>query len=425
MSTIAKRGPREFNVWPGYVDALSALLMVVIFLVLIFSVVQFLLSQVLSGQESELAVLQRKVNDLTTQLGLEEQRNREMAASISDMTFTIGALTDTQETLTDEVEILTQNARLDETKIEEHLLLIGSLQEDIDALRKLRESLEARIGDMTVALSDSRLQIGSLRDRTKALDARLADQQERTLLAQQTIEKKEIRIQALAALIDEQEAAIENERRLSANSRAQIAQLNKSIETLQARLEMVSRALDLSKDEQTTKDAKIEDLGRRLNLALARRINDLEAYRSEFFGRLRTVLGDNPLIRIEGDRFVFQAELLFASGSADLGKDGIHHLTQLATELKAMAEKIPDEIDWILRIDGHTDRVPVTKARFPSNWELSTARAVSVVRFLSTQGIPETHMAAAGFSKFHPLDPADTPSAYRKNRRIEIKLTSR
>jgi chemotaxis protein MotB len=137
------------------------------------------------------------------------------------------------------------------------------------------------------------------------------------------------------------------------------------------------------------------------------------------------VLGDNPLIRIEGDRFVFQAELLFSTGSAELGHAGSHHLTQLAATLKELADRIPPEIDWILRIDGHTDRVPVTSGRFPSNWELSTARAVSVVRFLSSQGIPETHMAAAGFSKFHPLDPADTPAAYRKNRRIEIKLTAR
>ena len=201
--------------------------------------------------------------------------------------------------------------------------------------------------------------------------------------------------------------------------------MNRSIATLKSRLEQVSQALDLANGESAVKDSEIKDLGKRLNLALARRINDLEAYRSEFFGRLRRVLGDNPLIRIEGDRFVFQAELLFATGSAELGTAGIHHLTQLAATLNELVVRIPPEIDWILRIDGHTDRVPVTSGRFPSNWELSIARAVSVVRFLSSQGIPETHMAAAGFSKFHPLDPADTPAAYRKNRRIEIKLTAR
>ena len=425
MSTIAKRSPREFNVWPGYVDALSALLMVVIFLVLIFSIAQFLLSQVLSGQESELALLQRKVNDLTSQLGLEDQRNRELAATITELSFTVGTLTDTKAMLDDTVTQMAAGARQDQAQIEQQLLMIGSLHEDIDALRLLRRELEERVGGMTAALQSSQAEIGMLRDRSKALEARMADAQERTLLAQQAIQHKEIRIQALSALIGEQEQALSEERRLSASARAQIAQLNRSIAALKSRLEQVSQALDLANGESAVKDSEIKDLGKRLNLALARRINDLEAYRSEFFGRLRRVLGDNPLIRIEGDRFVFQAELLFATGSAELGTAGIHHLTQLAATLNELVVRIPPEIDWILRIDGHTDRVPVTSGRFPSNWELSTARAVSVVRFLSSQGIPETHMAAAGFSKFHPLDPADTPAAYRKNRRIEIKLTAR
>jgi chemotaxis protein MotB len=425
MSTIAKRSPREFNVWPGYVDALSALLMVVIFLVLIFSIAQFLLSQVLSGQESELALLQHKVNQLTSQLGLEDRRNRELAATITDLTHTVGALTDAKAVLDDTVMQMTAGARQDQAQIEQQLLLIGSLQEDIDALRQLRRQLEDRVGGMAAALQSGQAEIGMLRDRSKALEARMADSQERTRLAQQAIQHKQIRIQALSALIDEQEQALAEERRLSAGARAQIAQLNRSIAALKARLEQVSQALDLAHDESAAKDTEIKDLGQRLNLALARRINDLEAYRSEFFGRLRQVLGDNPFIRIEGDRFVFQAELLFATGSAALGTAGIHHLTQLAATLDDLADRIPPEIDWILRIDGHTDRVPVTSGRFPSNWELSTARAVSVVRFLSSQGIPETHMAAAGFSKFHPLDPADTPAAYRKNRRIEIKLTAR
>ncbi len=425
MTAIAKRPQRTFNVWPGYVDALSALLMVVIFLVLIFSVAQFLLSQVLSGQETELAALQRNLHDLTAQLGLEEQRNRELTAGISELSLMVNDLTETQTVLQDRVTGMAAASARDRSQIEQQLLLIGSLQEDIDALRSVRRELEARVGIMSAALQSSRGEIGQLRDRTRALQSDLADEQERTLLAQQTIDKKEIRIQALAALIGEQKQAIADERRLSADARAQIAQLNQSIATLRARLETVSRALDLAHDENSGKETQIKELGQRLNLALARKINDLESYRSDFFGRLRGVLDDNPYIRIEGDRFVFQAELLFASGSAELGQEGARHLTRLATVLHETALKIPAEIDWILRIDGHTDRLPVRSGRFASNWELSTARAVSVVRFLSGQGISESHMAAAGFSKFHPLDPADTPEAYRRNRRIEIKLTSR
>ncbi|MCA1787724.1 MAG: OmpA family protein, partial [Desulfobacteraceae bacterium] len=166
------------------------------------------------------------------------------------------------------------------------------------------------------------------------------------------------------------------------------------------------------------------DLGKQLNIALARKVHELTQYRSEFFGRLKQILGDNPAIAIRGDRFVFQAELLFASGSATLGDAGKKHLAALAETLIMVAKKIPDDINWILRIDGHSDKVPINNEFFSSNWELSAARALSVVQFLSRQGIPEKRMAAAGFSKYHPIDPADTKEAYQKNRRIEIKLTN-
>lgn len=157
---------------------------------------------------------------------------------------------------------------------------------------------------------------------------------------------------------------------------------------------------------------------------MARRVNRLEKYRSEFFGRLRELLGDNPAVRIVGDRFLFQSELLFASGSAQLGDEGKQQLAKLAGTLKSVADRIPKDIQWILRVDGHTDRIPINNARFPSNWELSTARAVSVVRFLATQDIPEQRLSAAGFGEFHPIDVGNSAEALRKNRRIEIKLTS-
>ena len=146
-----------------------------------------------------------------------------------------------------------------------------------------------------------------------------------------------------------------------------------------------------------------------MNIALARQVNKLERYRSEFFGRLREVLGENPNIRIEGDRFVLQAELLFESGSADLGEAGKVHLAKLAATLQALSAKIPRDINWILRIDGHADRLPIHNLQFASNWELSTARAVSVVRYLASHDIPQNRMAATGFSEFHPLDTKNTP----------------
>jgi chemotaxis protein MotB len=187
----------------------------------------------------------------------------------------------------------------------------------------------------------------------------------------------------------------------------------------------VSQALAVAEQDRERQAVELEDLGQRLNLALARQVNRLERYRSEFFGRLREVLGENPNIRVVGDRFVLQSELLFGSGSADLGTAGRDQLDKLAVTLREIAGRIPAELDWILRIDGHTDRVPIRTGRFPSNWELSTARAVSVVRYLAGQGIPERRMSAAGFGEFHPIDAGDSPEALRRNRRIEIKLTSR
>ncbi len=416
---------RSINVWPGYVDALSALLMVVIFVLLIFIIAQFLLSEILSGQESELSSLHTQVNELTEMLGLEEKKGRQLNDQVMELSFLVSSLTETRTELNSKIKVMSQRSEMDRAELKQKIMLIGSLQEDIDALRRMRQELEDRVGNLAVALQTSQTDLGSLRDRSKALEARLAEETDRTFLAQKDVEMKNIRIQALTALIGRQKQAIEEQRQLSADARAEVALLSQQINFLRKQLEEISQALDLSKAEKKVQTAEIKDLGKRLNIALARRVNELERYRSEFFGRLRMILGDNPYVQIVGDRFVFQAELLFASGSADLGEEGKMHLAKLAATLRDISKQIQKDIDWILRIDGHTDRVPISSGKYVSIWELSTARALSVVKFLARQGIPENRMAAAGFSKFHPLDPADTPAAYRKNRRIEIKLTSR
>ncbi len=424
MSLGAKRKIRGFNIWPGYVDVLSSLLMVLIFVLMIFTIAQFLLTQTLSGQDSELVSLHNKVAELTKMLGLAQGKNAQLNASITELTLMVTNLTETRQTLRRQVETLTQHSEIDRDTLKKQLLTMASLQEDISALRQVREQLEAKVGSLAAALQSSQTEAGALRDRSKALEAKLAKEAERTLLAQKTIESKQIRIQALVALVGNQQQAIEHEQTLSASARAEVALLNQQLTAMRSQLEEIGRALDVA-ENLPAGTTQIKDLGKRLNIVLARRVNKLEKYRSEFFGRLREVLGDNPLVQIRGDRFVFQAELLFASGSADLGQAGKQKLIQLATVFKEIAGKIPKGLNWILRIDGHTDRLPIHNSRFASNWELSTARAVSVVRFLAKQGIPENRMAATGFSKFHPLDPAHTPEAYRQNRRIEIMLTSR
>ncbi len=423
MLNVSKRS--SVSVWPGYVDALSALLMVVIFVLLVFAFAQFLLSEIISGQESQLDTLNQQLTELTEVLGLEQKLTEELTADVVLLRTQVKDLTAKKSDMSSRVEELTIRSEVDRETLEEQLLLIASLQEDIASLRQVRRDLEQRVGTLVVSLRSKSAEAGRLRDRSKALGATLAEEEERTLLAQREIEEKNIRIQALAALVGEQKNALEEERQLSASARAELILLNQKLSGLRSQLEEINHALQVAEKTKTAQEAKIKDLGKRLNIELARKVNELERYRSEFFGRLRQVLGNNPYIRIEGDRFMFQAELLFGSGSADLGEEGKQHLSKLAVILRQLSDRIPGDLNWILRIDGHTDRVPITSGRFASNWELSTARALSVVRFLADQGISEKRMVAAGFSKFHPLDRAETTRAYRKNRRIEIKLTSR
>jgi len=413
------------SIWPGYVDVLSALVMIIIFVLLIFTLSQFILSTILSSQSSELEDLHSQIAEITELLGLEQQKNEEMQTHIAALSTEIDTLITENTDLEDEIDYLNEKRVEDFEVIEFHLKSIASLQQDINALRDLRQQLENDIAAAAAALEREQQVTASLRDRSKTLEAKLAGEQEKTLLAQKDIDQRDIRIEALSALIGEQQQALDNQRSLTADARAEVALLTSKINQLREQLREIAEALRLSELDRQQQDDEIEDLGKRLNIELARKVNDLERYRSEFFGRLREVLGDSPLIRIEGDRFLLQAELLFPSGTAELSEQGKQELDALVDILQAIIPDIPDDLQWILRVDGHTDRVPINSDRYPSNWELSTARAVSVVRYLATRGIPEDRMAAAGFSKFHPLDPAETSEAYRKNRRIEIKLTSR
>lgn len=420
----ARRISNPITAWPGYVDALSALLMVVIFILLVFVIAQFLLGRILHTQESQLARLHTQISELSEMLGLEKEKNVQLSSQVEGMSDSIIALSEDRAVLTEQVAGLEAGARADEEKIKQQMLTIVSLNEDIQALKTLRDELEEQVGTLAAGLSEKTELAGTLRDRSKKLVAELAREKELTLLKQEEIDAREVRIQALAAVLSSQKAAIAQQKEIAADARAEIAFLSDQLTRLRSQLETISDALDHSLAAGQKKDKKIEDLGKQLNIALARRVNELEKYRSEFFGRLKAILADNPAVRIQGDRFVFQAGLLFSSGSARLEEKGRRHMEQLADILISVGQKIPKDINWVLRIDGHTDRVPINNAAFASNWELSVARAVSVVRFLMEKGIPGNRMAAAGFSKYYPIDPADTTEAYSRNRRIEIKLTS-
>ncbi len=425
MRSTNRHSQESVSIWPGYVDVLSALIMIIIFVLLIFTLSQFILSTILTTQSSELEDLHSQIAEISELLGLEQQKNAEMNTQIAALSTEIDTLITENTNLEGDIEYLNEKRVEDFQEIEFQLKTIASLQQDINALRDVRRQLEEEISSAAAALGREQQVTASLRDRSKTLEARLADEQEKTILAQKDIEQRDIRIEALSALVGEQQQALDNQRSLTADARAEVALLTRKINQLRLQLREIADALRLSEIDRQQQEEEIGDLGRRLNIELARRVNDLEQYRSEFFGRLREILSDNPLIRVEGDRFLLQAELLFPSGNADLSEPGKQELEALAAVLKDIIPAIPDDLQWILRVDGHTDRVPISSSRYPSNWELSTARAVSVVRYLASRGIPEERMAATGFSKFHPIDPAETSEAYRINRRIEIKLTSR
>jgi len=269
-----------------------------------------------------------------------------------------------------------KNIEADKSKIAAQLSQISDLTNDIEALKALREDLEKKVKESLVRLSSK----------------------------------------------DEQ---IITEKKISETARAQVALLNQQIKKLREQIASIAETLDASEAIAKKQRVRIANLGKRLNAALASKVQELSRYRSEFFGKLREILGNQKGIRIVGDRFVFQSEVLFGTGSDQLGEEGIAQMGQLAGLLKDITEKIPPKISWILRVDGHTDKVPIKTSRFPSNWELSTARAISVVKFLIDQGIPATNLAATGFGEFQPIDPRDDEIANRRNRRIELKLTQR
>src|SRR6266480_4164750 len=218
---------------------------------------------------------------------------------------------------------------------------------------------------------------------------------------------------------------LDAERRITTRALAQVEVLNQQIAALRRQLSALEEALDASEKRDKESQNRIADLGQRLNVALAQRVQELSRYRSDFFGRLRAILGNRPDIRIVGDRFVFQSELFFDTGQALLLPEGRAELDQLATALIDLDKQIPPEIAWVLRVDGHTDVRPINSPLFKSNWELSSARAISVVQYLISLGVPAQRLVAAGFAEFQPLETAATEDAYKRNRRIELKLTER
>jgi chemotaxis protein MotB len=435
-SSSSRRRQAGINYWPGFVDALAALLVVVVFLVMVFALAQFFLSDALSGRDEALTKLNRQISELARMLDLERSANTDLRLSVSQLSaqlqssisereVLIARLADTEYTLqqvrtanAEELERLRQQVTTDKDTLELQLRDLARLESDIAALRKVRETLEAKIAEVTGEL-------GQERDLSKELEARLTAEEERTVLAQEEIAERDIRLSELLQRAEVAETSFAEERKFSNEAQAQVALLNQQLAELRKQIAALSEALDASEAKNAEKDIQIVNLGQRLNEALATKVQELTRYRSEFFGRLREVLGERADISIEGDRFVFQSELLFESAEAVLNPQGEEQLARLAGTLKQIASRIPPDIDWILRVDGHTDIRPINNLQFASNWELSAARAISVVKFLVRQGIPAENLVAAGFGEFQPIDDGRDEVAFRRNRRIEFKLDQR
>jgi chemotaxis protein MotB len=336
-----RRRERGGEYWPGYVDVLSTLLLVVTFLLSVFMVAQFYVAQESSGKDNALKRLTRQISELTSLLSLERGKQQSNESELAALQASLAAL------------------RSDNAKL----------------------SAAAGLGDERAAAANARV----------------------------------------AALTKD----AEDQKNLSNEALAKVDLLNAQLAALRRQMAALQEALNAAEAKDKDSQARISDLGARLNVALAKQVQELQRYRSDFFGRLRDLLRDRKDIRVVGDRFVFQSEVLFPSGQAAMSPEGLAALDQLASAIVELERTIPREIDWALQVDGHTDARPIASSQFPSNWELSTARAISVVRYLTARGVSPKRLVAAGYGEFQPLEDGNAEDILRRNRRIELKLTNR
>ncbi|KLN62124.1 hypothetical protein WH96_00870 [Kiloniella spongiae] len=439
FSASRRSSKRSINIWPGFVDALATLLLVIIFVLMVFMVAQFTLSNALSGKDKALSNLNREISELAELLSLEKSANTRLRSSVTQLTTELQSSISSRDSLANQLAALSE----DKENLEGELLSVSKelkdiisaqslLQENNDQLEAEKQKLLNEQKTIQDQLSALELAAAKLSAESALVNAELEDAYKVIEADKEKVETQLAEIALLKELRDNlteklatAETDISGQKALTEEAQTEVVLLNQQIAALRKQLSDISATLEITEAINAAQETQIIDLGKRLNVALATKVQQLAKYRSEFFGKLREVLGNRQDIRIVGDRFVFQSEVLFSSGKATLEAGGQEQLGQLAKTLRELSGNIPDDIDWILRVDGHTDVQPISTAEFPSNWELSTARAISVVKYLITQGIPASRLAATGFGQFQPLDSSRDEIAFRRNRRIELKLTQR
>jgi chemotaxis protein MotB len=385
--------------------------MVIIFVLLVFVLAQAFLSVALSGRDQALDRLGKQVAQLADMLSLERGKSAELQGDVAQ---------------------LAKDLKAADLARDDNAAQLGVARTTLASVTADRDALRQAAAGLKTSASDAELQLQSAQARVQKLQAQVVQEAGgASQAANATIEKLADQVRALMALRDQLQAQAKDDAakeaaaaRVADSARGQIALLTQQVTALRTQLSQAASALDLLVKSGAEKDTKIADLGARLNEALVSKVAELQRYRSEFFGRLRQVLAGRPGISVVGDRFVFQSEVLFPAGSADLTPAGTDEVKKLAATLKGIAHDIPADVGWVLRVDGHADRQNV-HGKFASNWELSADRAINVVKLLIANGVAPNRLAATGFGEFQPLDTGNNAAAFAKNRRIELRLTDR
>ncbi|RZO31570.1 MAG: OmpA family protein [SAR116 cluster bacterium] len=411
LARLGSNRRSESYTWPGFVDALATLLMVIIFVLMVFVLIQVNLAYRVSGQDATLGEMRQQLVSLTELLNLERKASSDLAADLAQISREL------EVTTTERDDILAQLANATDAlaaSTAENVVLSEKQEATLAALEAARLRLDERLAALTAAeqnLAEANTKLAASETSLASTESSLAAALEKLAQTQQESVEANKQADSLAA---------EN-----AASRAEILQMTKATTALRQRIEELTTLLGDLEAQATRDKVAIASLGKSLNNALANKVQELQRFRSEFFGRLREVLSGRDEVQIVGDRFVFQSEVLFNQGQANIGNSGEEQLQKLALTLADIATKIPDDINWVLQVEGHTDDIPIRAGRFADNWDLSTERALSVVRFLASQGVPANRLAATGYGEFQPLASGDTDDARRRNRRIELKITQR
>ncbi|GBD41419.1 Outer membrane protein A [bacterium HR39] len=381
-------------------------------------------------RDQALKFLREQVEQATKLIGETSETAQSLRSERAVLGTRLEELSRIRDELAGEVSEREKLLRALEARVAALTDLLGLEKPDRHRLGESLDALKTKLGQALSERDELRRQVASLEGELAAREQALGEAKATAAAERERLEKElaDLRTERerVARELEESRGALSAREEEIARLAAEVERLNGRLSTLTALLADNEERLDhLSRVDREQK-ATIERLTAQLNEALARKVEELQQYRSEFLGRLRQVLGDHPDIRIEGDRFVLQSEILFPSGSAELEPEGKRRLEEIANTLKEIAAKIPPDVDWVLRVDGHTDKRPLRPdSPYRDNWELSTARALTVVKFLIDRGIPPERLVAAGFGEYRPVDPGDSEQAYRRNRRIEFRLTQR